>query len=87
VPTGDLLAAQPARWDDKLAAIAEAQSAGRIVADLAPADVYALLISLAGTWSPVAATFTATAGDTAAEHDRRRVALRDVVRRALVPPS
>jgi AcrR family transcriptional regulator len=87
VPAGDLLSEHPDRWDDKLAAIAGAQAAGRIVADLSPADVYALLISLAGTWSPIAATFTATGDDAAAEHERRRDALRAIVTRALVPPG
>ena len=86
VPTGALLAAHPGLADPKHAAIAEAQADGRIVGGIRPDDVYALLIALAGTWSPVSATYTASAADDAAEHDRRRAVLREVVGRALVPP-
>jgi hypothetical protein len=85
VPTGDLLAGQGDRWRWKLDAIAAAQAEGRIVGGIPPADVYALLISLAGTWSPVSGTFTASRDDAEAEHEARRAVLRDVVRRALVP--
>ena len=45
----------------------------------------ALIIALAGTWSPVSGTFTASLEDDTAEHARRRQVLRDVVARALVP--
>ena len=85
VPGGPLLAAHPGLTDPKLEAIAAAQAAGRIVAGVAPDDVYALVIALAGTWSPVSATTTAVAGDPEEEHERRRAALREVVARALVP--
>jgi hypothetical protein len=47
--------------------------------------VDALIIALAGTWSPVSATFTASTADDEADHERRRAALRRVVARALVP--
>jgi hypothetical protein len=47
--------------------------------------VYALIIALAGTWSPISATYTAVADDDEADHDRRRQVLRSVVARALVP--
>ena len=63
------------------------RSEGRIVDGIRPDEVYALLIALAGTWSPVSATFTASSADGEAEHERRRRALRDTVRRALVPPG
>jgi AcrR family transcriptional regulator len=85
VPTGDLLAGHAGRWDEKLSAIERAQAEGRIVDGIAPADVYALLIAIAGTWSPVAGTFTAAPGDGEAAHARRRAVLRGVVSRALVP--
>jgi AcrR family transcriptional regulator len=84
VPAGDLLAGHPGRWDDKLQAIERAQAAGSIVAGIAPADVYALVIAMAGTWSPVSATTTASAGDPAGEHEAHRAALRAAVARALV---
>lgn len=61
------------------------QVEGRIVAGIRPDEVYALIIALAGTWSPVSATFTATQDDPAAYHERRRAALRGAVARALAP--
>ena len=85
VPTGDLLADHGDRWLPKLEAIAQAQTEGRIVAGIAPADVYATIIALAGIWSPVSGTFTASRSDDEAGHERRRTALRGLVARALVP--
>lgn len=85
VPAGELLAAHPGHADDKHAAIARAQDEGRILGGIRPAELYALVIALAGTWSPVSATFTASAQDAEADHARRRAALRDVVARALLP--
>lgn len=85
VPTGELLAAHPGLSDDKYEAIAAAQAGGGIVPGIRPDEVYALVIALAGTWSPISATFTASPGDDAADHDRRRAVLREVVARALVP--
>lgn len=85
VPTGDLLAAHPGHADPKHAAIARAQEEGRIVGGIRPDEVYALIIAMAGTWSPVSATFTASGEDDDADHERRRTAPRSVVARALVP--
>ena len=85
VPTGELLAAHPGLADPKHEAIARAQADGRIVAGVRPDEVYALVIALAGTWSPVSATFTASTDDAEADHERRREVLRQVVARALVP--
>jgi AcrR family transcriptional regulator len=85
VPTGELLAEHPGISDDKHDAIAAAQADGRIVGGIRPDEVYALIIALAGTWSPVSATFTASVGDPPEDHERRRGVLRDVVARALVP--
>ena len=85
VPAGELLAGHPGRTTAKLDAIAAAQAEGRIVGGLAPADVYALVIGMAGTWSPVSGTFTASREQPEDEHERRREALRGVVARALVP--
>ncbi|MFA4929511.1 MAG: TetR family transcriptional regulator [Patulibacter sp.] len=85
VPVGELLQAHPGHSDPKHAAIRAAQAEGRIVADIRPDEVYALVIALAGTWSPVSATFTASLEDAPADHERRRDALRGVVARALVP--
>ncbi len=85
VPAGELLRAHPGRTEPKLAAIAHAQAEGRIVAGIRPDEVYALIIALAGTWSPISATFAASRADDEADHERRRTALREVVARALVP--
>ena len=74
-----------ARQQYQLDAIAAAQAEGRIVADIDPADVYALVIAIAGTWSPVSGTYTASPADDDPEHERRRETLRALVARALVP--
>ncbi|MEJ5913241.1 TetR family transcriptional regulator [Pseudokineococcus sp. 1T1Z-3] len=86
VRSGPLLRQGTEVWTDpKHASILRAQEAGRVVADLAPEDVYALVIALAGTWSPVSGTFVATSGDPDTDHARRRAGLRQAVSRALVP--
>ncbi len=85
VPVGDLLVAHTGHADLKHAAIARAQDEARIVADIRPEEVYALVIALAGTWGPISATFTASPQDDEADHERRREALRATVTRALVP--
>lgn len=88
VPTGELLSSHPGHADPKHEAIAAAQVDGRIIDGIRPDEVYALVIALAGTWSPVSATFTASLADGDAEHDRRRAVLREVVQRAFaVPPD
>jgi AcrR family transcriptional regulator len=87
VPEGDLLADMAGHDDAKLAAIAQAQRDGHVDPSLHPADVLALVIALSLTWSPVSVTHAATAGDDAAEHDRRRQALAQAVRRAITPDS
>ncbi len=87
VRAGELLAAHPGHADDKHAAIARAQADGLITAGIRPAEVHALVIALAGTWSPISATFTASPADGDTEHERRRTVLREVVHRALVPPA
>jgi len=85
VPAGDLLRGHAHLARPKLDAIAAAQRQGRIVPELQPAEVYSMVIALAGTWSPVSGTFAASAQDDDADHERRRAALRLAVRRALVP--
>ena len=82
-PTGPLLAAHPQLTADKFEAIARAQVDGHLSPGLRPDDVYALVIALAGAWSPASATVTASTGDDEDEHERRRAALREVVQRAL----
>ncbi len=87
VPTGALLDGHQDLVQPKYDAIARAQHEGRIIRDLRPEEVYALVIALAGTWSPVSGTYTASALQDSADHERRRAALRLVVQRALVPSS
>ena len=87
VPTGELLAAHPGHADTKHQAIAQAQTDGWIVGDTRPDEVYALVIGLAGTWSPISATYAASRNDGDADHDRRRALLRQVVHRAFVVPA
>ena len=54
-------------------------------------DLYAtrpaLIIALAGAWSPISATFTASPDDADGDHERRRAALRRAIAGALVPPA
>ena len=69
----------------KYEAIGQAQREGRIVDSIRPDEVYALIIAIAGTWSPVSGTFTASQEDSEPDHDRRRAALREVIQRALMP--
>jgi tetracycline repressor-like protein len=78
------------RWFDssrhqpKLAAVIQAQAAGR----LRPGDAFellTLLIAMASAWSSASSVYTATADEPPAEHDRRRALLRDCAARALAP--
>lgn len=85
VPEGALLDGHEDLVQPKYDAIARAQHEGRIIPDIRPDEVYALVIALAGTWSPVSGTYTASALHDTADHERRRAALRLAVRRALVP--
>jgi AcrR family transcriptional regulator len=79
-PAGHLFA--EASEAPKIAAIAQAQRDGHIDPTLPPADVHSMVISLAMTWSPGSLTYTATATDHAADHERRRASLATTVRRA-----
>jgi AcrR family transcriptional regulator len=69
---------------DKLEVIAAAQRAGRIRADLPAADIHAMVIALAMTWSPSSLTFAATTSDPAEDHHRRRMSLAAAVRDAFL---
>jgi AcrR family transcriptional regulator len=68
----------------KLAAVAQAQAAGRLRrAD--PSDLLALIVGMSSAWSPASGVYAATADEPAAEHNRRRALLRDCVERAVAP--
>lgn len=76
---GYLYAGYEGRDQEHLGHIAEAQRNGAIRADLEPGDVWSLLIATAATWAQNSVTNVATGADGAAEHDRRRRALRAVI--------
>jgi AcrR family transcriptional regulator len=68
----------------KLAAIAQAQAAGRVRPG-DPFDLFGLILAMSFAWSPASGFYDATADEPAAEHERRRALLRDCVRRAVAP--
>jgi AcrR family transcriptional regulator len=67
----------------KLRAIAEAQRSGTVTAALDPADVLALVVAMALAWSAAGWSTIAGPDDPAADHERRRGALRTAVSGAL----
>jgi AcrR family transcriptional regulator len=68
----------------KLAAIAEAQAAGKLrVGD--PFDLLVLVMSMACAWSPASNVYAATSDEPAADHERRRALLRACVESAVAP--
>jgi hypothetical protein len=69
----------------KVQAIARVQQDGHVNPAIPPADVHSMVISLAMTWSPGSLTYTATADDPAADHERRTASLAIAVRRAFGP--
>lgn len=86
-PTGNLFG-DLARYDvENLRAIAAAQAAGRLVADVDPADLWSMLIALAGTWAQAAVVHAADPTESRQVHDRRRRALADTARRAFCTPG
>jgi AcrR family transcriptional regulator len=66
----------------KVEAIARAQQAGKIRTDMPAADVHAMAIALAMTWSPSSLTYTATHADPEVDHKRRRASLAAAVQHA-----
>jgi AcrR family transcriptional regulator len=81
-PTGNLFG-DLARYDQlNLEQIAHAQSVGVLVDDIAPAELWALLISLAGTWAQASIVHTASRQERKPVHDRRRRALAATTERA-----
>ncbi|HEX7304105.1 TetR family transcriptional regulator [Lentzea sp.] len=82
IPAGVLVDSMPEQTAEKLGAIAEAQRSGVVNPALDPGDVLAMVSTLALTWSPASLFFTATTADPDADHERRREALAQTVRRA-----
>jgi len=81
-PTGALFAHVPDHDVDVLRQLAAAQTAGVLVDDIPTPDLWAMLISLAGTWAQAAIVHAAAQDEDAAIHDRRRLALAATTRRA-----
>jgi AcrR family transcriptional regulator len=81
-PTGNLFG-ELAHYDKaNLQQIAVAQGAGTLVDDIAPTELWALLISLAGTWAQASIVHTASRKERKTVHDRRRRALATTTERA-----
>lgn len=76
---GYLFAGHEDRDREHLGQIREAQRSGVVRPDLEPGDVWSILIATAATWAQNSIISVATGADAAAEHDRRRQAVRDVV--------
>jgi AcrR family transcriptional regulator len=70
--------------EPKLAAIAQAQAAGRVRPG-DPFDLMTLVIAMAFAWSPTSSVYAATADEPAADHERRRSLLRSCVAAAVAP--
>ena len=75
-----------AEHDPKLDAVAQAQRSGR-VRDGDPLDLLALVVAMAGAWSPTSGVYAATRDEDPAEHDRRRALLRESVTLSLAPAA
>lgn len=85
-PTGDLIEPHIEGHDvAKLDAIADAQARGIVEPSFEPRDLFGILIGLSLTWSPASTLTAAAPEDPRAEHDRRRDALAEAVRRIVTP--
>ncbi|HZG06548.1 MAG TPA: TetR family transcriptional regulator [Streptomyces sp.] len=87
VPTGPLVTGMDDQTARKLEAIAAAQRSGHIDPSLGPADVLSIVTAMALTWSPASLIHTATPDEPESEHESRRRALAETVRRAFTPGS
>ena len=85
VPTGDLFGHLRDHNEARLESVRAAQASGRIVPDVAPEDVLAMITATAQAWSPISLETAATPDEEPAVHERRKRALAETVRRALVP--
>ncbi|KAA0113949.1 TetR family transcriptional regulator [Mycolicibacterium sp. P9-22] len=87
VPVGDLVTDFEDQTARKLQAIVDAQRSGHVDPELDPSDVLSIVTTMALTWSPASLFYAVTDGDPEADHDRRRRALAETVRRAVTPPK
>lgn len=85
-PTGALFRRRGDHDRDKLDALADAASRGLLVKDIAPEDMWAMIISLAATWAQAAIVHVADTDEPTAVHERRKTALAAAARRAFCVP-
>ncbi|MDX3850792.1 TetR family transcriptional regulator [Streptomyces sp. AK02-01A] len=85
VPAGDLITNMEDHDALKLRSIADAQRDGHINPALAPTDVLSLVTAMSMAWSPASVIIAAARDDADAEHERRKSALAETVRRAFAP--
>ncbi|WP_188545896.1 TetR family transcriptional regulator [Rhodococcoides trifolii] len=79
-PVGSLF---PSGADDAVERdLADAQSRGVLVSDVAPAEMWSMLIALAGSWAQAAIVYAAGSDERPRDHTRRRKALARTVERA-----
>lgn len=83
-PTGHLAESHDDYDENKLAAIAAAQAAGR-VRDGDPFDIMAMVIAMSMAWSPVSNVYAADSSEPAEVHASRRALLRECVGLAMRP--
>ena len=83
-PTGHLAETHHDYDEHKLAAIAEAQTAGR-VRDGDPFDIMAMVIAMSMAWSPVSNVYAADVTESDEAHTSRRDLLRECVSQAMRP--
>lgn len=81
-PTGGLFGELAHHDEANLRALSDAQSAGILVDDVGPEELWALLISLAGTWAQAAIVHAANTTEEPQLHERRKQALASTTRRA-----
>ncbi|WP_415972087.1 TetR family transcriptional regulator [Rhodococcus sp. 077-4] len=81
-PSGPLFDRRPGHDDEKFEMIADAQRTGLLVDDVEAADIWSMLIALAGTWAQAAIIHTADRNEPDIDHDRRKAALAATVGRA-----
>ena len=79
-PAGDLFARVGGIDPQVVARLEVAQAEGVLVEEVAPLDMFCLVIGMASAWAQSSLTITATADEPAAVHDARRTVLADAVR-------
>ena len=79
--------AERASYRDKVAKVAEAQSAGRLDAGLPAVQMLAFVLGVVGSWVIASPGLREAAGEDAAGRDRRREGVREAVARLTAAPT